>query len=162
LLTTTPPTTPSATSYLDLRCRFDGVVRNYKASIGKKHHLLERLTRFELVRLINRLRERLFTDISQVSSQTDTSDEDEDEDDDQSQGTEDNDDQQQRRENNNPQRQENNDHLWQHLFILSRNRTDQLIRVVYHLTLFPTLFTIIKMLFIIMISRILYVQFSSK
>jgi uncharacterized protein YqhQ len=143
LLTTAPSTTPSATSYLDLRCRFDGVVRNYKASIRKKHHTLERLTRLELVRLINQLRERLFTDISQTSSQTDTSDEDEN--DDQSQETED-----------------NNDHLWQHLLILSRNRTDQLIKVVCHLTLFPTLFTIIKLLFIIMIARILYVQFSSK
>ncbi len=153
MLTTAPSTTPSATSYLDLRCRFDGVVRNYKASIRKKHHTLERLTRLELVRLINQLRERLFTDISQTSSQTDTPDEDED-DDDQSQETEDNNDQQ--------QRQENNDHSWQHLLILSRNRTDQLIRVVCHLTLFPTLFTIIKLLFIIMIARILYVQFSSK
>ncbi len=143
MLTTAPSTTPSATSYLDLRCRFDGVVRNYKASIRKKHHTLERLTRLELVRLINQLRERLFTDISQTSSQTDTSDEDEN--DDQSQETED-----------------NNDHLWQHLLILSRNRTDQLIKVVCHLTLFPTLFTIIKLLFIIMIARILYVQFSSK
>lgn len=147
---------------MDLRCRFDAVVRNYKTSIRKKHYPLERLRRLELVQLINRLRKRLFTDISQISSSTDTSDENEDDDNDQSQETEDNDDQQQICENNNPPRQKNSDHLWQHLFILSRNRTGQLIRVVCHLTLFPTLFTVIKILFIIMILRILYVQFCSK
>jgi hypothetical protein len=76
---TAPP--PSATSTLshDMNSRrFDAIIREYKQSIQKTRHQLNRLKRNELSDLIMKLRQELFSETSQVLSDNERSD-DEDE-----------------------------------------------------------------------------------
>lgn len=73
-----PP--PSATSTLshDMNSRrFDAIIREYKQSIQKKRHHLNRLKRNELSDLIMKLRQELFSESSQVLSDSERSDDEE-------------------------------------------------------------------------------------
>ena len=58
--------------------RFEAIIREYKQSIRKKRHHLNRLKRSELSDLIIKLRQELFSETSQVLSDSERSD-DEDE-----------------------------------------------------------------------------------
>lgn len=75
----TQPTlsSPTSNSTIDVNSRrFDAIIREYKDSIQKKTHHLNRLKRSELADLIVKLRQELFSETSQVISDSERSDDD--------------------------------------------------------------------------------------
>jgi len=67
---------PTSTFTNDVNSRrFDAIIREYKRSIKKKRHHLNRLKRNELSDLIQKLRQELFTETSQVLTDSEKSDE---------------------------------------------------------------------------------------
>jgi hypothetical protein len=73
-MSTSHSATSTFTSDLNSR-RFDAIIREYKRSIKKKRHHLNRLKRTELSDLIVKLRHELFTETSQALSDSERSDE---------------------------------------------------------------------------------------
>ncbi|CAF1291888.1 unnamed protein product [Rotaria sp. Silwood1] len=71
-------TTTSAPTHDVSSRRFDAIIHEYKQSIKKKRHQLNRLKRNELSDLIVKLRQELFTETSQVLSDSDRSDDEDD------------------------------------------------------------------------------------
>jgi hypothetical protein len=76
LAATSPPQTTTSTFTNDVNSRrFDAIIREYKKSIKKKRPNLNKLQRNELSDLIIKLRQELFTETSQVLSDSERSDE---------------------------------------------------------------------------------------
>ncbi|CAF1593995.1 unnamed protein product [Adineta ricciae] len=90
--------------------RFDAIIREYKHAIKKKSHQLNRLKRNELADLVSKLRQELFTETTQVLTDSERSD-DEDE------------------------KQRNDDHLLQQLLSRSLDQNEFLLRLVDRLTI---------------------------
>ncbi|CAF2708983.1 unnamed protein product [Rotaria sp. Silwood2] len=103
--------TAASTSTNDVNSRrFDAIIREYKESIKKKRHHVDRLKRNELSGLIVKLRQELFTETSQVLSDSDRSDEED-------------------------EKQQNNDNqLLEHLLSRTLDQNDLLLRLVDRLT----------------------------
>ncbi|CAF3657426.1 unnamed protein product [Rotaria sordida] len=89
--------------------RFDDIIREYKQSIKKKRHQLTRLKRNELSDLIVKLRQELFTETSQVLTDSDRSDEED-------------------------EKQHNDNHLLEQLLGRTLDQNDLLLRLVDRLT----------------------------
>ncbi|CAF4732822.1 unnamed protein product [Rotaria socialis] len=89
--------------------RFDAIIREYKQSIKKKRGQLTRLKKNELSDLISKLRQELFTETSQVLTDSDRSDEEDD-------------------------KQNNDSQLLEHLLTRSLDQNEVLLRLVDRLT----------------------------
>jgi hypothetical protein len=106
---TTPPTARSAlTNDINSR-RFDAIIREYKRSIKKKRHHLNRLKRNELSDLVLKLRHELFTEASHTLTDSEKSDEED-------------------------EKQTNNEQFMEHLLNRSLEQNDLLLTLVDRLT----------------------------
>ena len=76
-MSTTHTTMSSSTQNVNSR-RFDAIIREYKQSIKEKRGQLTRLKKNELSDLICKLRQELFTETSQVLTDSDRSDDEDD------------------------------------------------------------------------------------
>ncbi|CAF1313511.1 unnamed protein product [Rotaria magnacalcarata] len=89
--------------------RFDAIIREYKQSIKKRRGQLTRLKKNELSDLISKLRQELFTETSQVLTDSDRSDEED-------------------------EKQNNDSQLLEHLLTRSLDQNEVLLRLVDRLT----------------------------
>lgn len=106
--TSSTPAASTLTNDVNSR-RFDAIIREYKHAIKKKSHQLNRLKRNELADLISKLRQELFTETSQVLTDSERSDEED-------------------------EKQHNDDHLLQQLLSRSLDQNEFLLRLVDRLT----------------------------